>query len=223
MDGEALDFGSVDASTSVEVHSPVAMIAVAVGTLLLLLALAAASVWFVRRSIGPNDRGNLRIWMLPRPVAQGVLLVFVALLCVQAVAVIGVYVHTQMLHDSVAAYFEYLSTPRLLGTTHAHLFGYAVMYGFIGFCFSLTSAPDMLKAWLVPLLVWSGVFDVASWWGIKFLAPEMHLVSIATAAITSIGSLLTGFYLLRDLIRERQASPIPATDASDIVEASQTH
>ena len=60
---------------------------------------------------------------------------------------------------------------------------------------SFSEAPESHKTGLGALLVWSGVFDVASWWGIKLAGARFEVLSLAMAS--------AGFALMLDLVWRR--------------------
>ncbi|MBC7792567.1 MAG: hypothetical protein H7Z43_02580 [Clostridia bacterium] len=144
-----------------------------------------------------------RLAALPPSIKIGVVVALVGLLSVQAVAAAGVWVHTRVVHGSVAEYFFHLSVPRLIGISHTHLFGYVVLYGLIGGIGTLTDATERVKTLLLAVPLWSGIFDVASWWGIKLLSPKFEIVSLMTALTSSGASCAVTFLVVRALRRER--------------------
>jgi hypothetical protein len=195
-----LDFGSAEAVASVAVHSTQLSTVWVLLSIALLFALAALSVWGSLRS----SRG--RVWMqlpalssFPPALKLAVVLTLGVLLLVQAFAASGVVVHTRIVHGSTEEYFQYLSLPRLIGISHAHLFGYAILYGLIALFAALAEVGDGLKASVVALMVWAGLFDVLSWWGIKYVSPRFEWLSITAAVTTTLASLVTFFVVVRSL------------------------
>src|SRR5688572_2853433 len=135
-----LDFSNAPVSAAVDVPDS------GLATVLVLLAIAALagltalSAGLMLRVSSPGRWPRLA----SMPASGKVVLsgVFLALLVAQAAAAAGVFVHTRVVHGSAEEYFQYISLPRLIGTTHAHLFGYAVMYGLIGAILSFTEAKE---------------------------------------------------------------------------------
>lgn len=139
-----------------------------------------------------------------RPVRLLVLVTLVALLGVQALGAIDVFVQTRIVYDDAGAYFAHLSLGRLVGTSHAHLFGYALLYGMVALFACMSAAPPAWKRWLVAALCWAGPFDIASWWGMKYLTARFELLSHATA-LASVGASLATLLLVASAVRKAPA------------------
>ena len=135
-----------------------------------------------------------------RPIRLLVVVSLLALLGVQALGAVDVFVQTHIVYESADAYFGHLSLGRLVGTSHAHLFGYALLYGMVGLFACSSAAPAMLKRWLVAALCWAGPFDIASWWGMKYLTARFELLSYATA-LASVGASLVTLVLVARAVR----------------------
>ena len=169
-------------------------------------ALASIALWLVtvvvttllglaRGRDGAAPRPSLAA--LPPSLRMLAVLVVFSLLVVQALAAIDAYVQTRVINTSAREYFQYLSWARLLGTSHAHVFGYTIMYGLLAFLMTLTSASEVSKCALISILLWSGTFDVLSWWGIKRFSGDFEWLSAVTGAATALSSLLCFSLVLR--------------------------
>ena len=96
---------------------------------------------------------------------------------------------------------QYLSTARLFGLSHSHLFGFAVIYGFNALLLSLSGASERLKCLVIAGICWSGMFDVLSWWGIREVSENFEIVSIVSGSTAGLGWLVSTAIVLRDLWR----------------------
>lgn len=186
---ESLDFNRYAPAASVEVVGVGTATLYVVLALIIFAATIAISAVVTLRLRVVEPRRSWALSDLPPAARMLALLGLVCLMLVQAVAVAGVYVQTRVVHESTADYFAHLSVARLVGTSHAHLFGYAFLYGAIGFIATLGLGSPRLKAIIVALLMWSGPFDVASWWGIKLVHARFEWLSVATAIASSVASL----------------------------------
>ena len=57
-----------------------------------------------------------------------------------------------------------MSLEKLAQSSHVHLLGFAVLFGFTGLLFALTSYPAPLRFVLAPLVLLAQVADIACWW-----------------------------------------------------------
>lgn len=73
-------------------------------------------------------------------------------------------------YDDVKSYLEVeeraggMSLQKLAQSTHAHLLGFAMLFGLTGIIFSLTSYPSMLRCIFAPWTLIFQVLDVSCWW-----------------------------------------------------------
>ena len=190
---ESLDFGSVEVSASAEIFSPELTLFLLVVFLVTFIGLWIGSALVAYKLF--NGQSNLEpptINSFSPALRLLVLLACVAFLIVQALAVTDVYFQTTVVNDSVDSYFQYISATRLLGMSHAHIFGFTLMYGFYGLMTCCCSISEMSKCFLVSALIWSPIFDVAGWWGIKYLGTEFEWVSnIAGAELFILQAIVT--------------------------------
>lgn len=144
-------------------------------------------------------------------------MLFVSVLLVQALALTDVYRQTQVANSSMWSYFDHMSWEKLLGTSHAHIFGFGVMYGFIGFLFALTATKEKVKCLLIAAILWGGIFDVMSWWGVKVVGGSFEFVSITTGVITAMSTLAVFTLVARSILGRPDAGeddPGPAEKVS---------
>ncbi len=193
-----LDFTRYEAVQSVTVMSSAAAITSVVASVGVFAIVAALSARLGESAL----REESRLASLRPSLRALVVLTLVSLLLVQLLGAIDVYVQTRVIHASAAEYFAYLSLGRLVGTSHAHLFGYTLLYGLVALFACLTAATPRLKAWLVALLLWSGPFDIAAWWAMKYLDARFEWLAMATA-IASVGA---SFVTLALVAREMRRS-----------------
>lgn len=101
------------------------------------------------------------------------------------------------LYGSTEAYFEQMSLGKLIAFTHAHLFGFTTSFLIIGIPFSMQFNHLWPYQWLFPLGLAASVTDVMSWWGIKYLTPNIEIVTMFCGIVFS----LTYLYMLIGLTR----------------------
>lgn len=198
-----LDFGVPAAAGSVAVYSQASLTAMVLGVLIVFGMLVAATAWLALAG-GPG-RPALRLWELPPSQRALATMALVSILLVQAVGGLSAYHQTQVVHGSTLEYFQYLSWTKLLGMSHSHIFGFFVVYGVLSFLLSLSDASERTKVCLASLALWAGLFDVASWWGIKVFSPSFHWISIATGTASGLVSLLALYFVGKSLWPRRRA------------------
>ena len=169
------------------------------------LGLIAATVRFAQVQ-SPGGVSLPRWFNLPPSARVVAMVAFVSFLMVLAAGATDAYVQTRVVHASAVEYFQYISIPRLIGISHSHLFGFAVVYGLIGLLVAMCEASELFKSVLVAILLWSGIFDVFSWWGIKQVSPSFELLSIVTGSASGMGVLVSLGLIARDLFRRPHAS-----------------
>ncbi len=201
MNEDSLDLDSVQVTSTAEVHSEGSLTALVLGVMLLMAVLMTASAWWsIRQGKQHPGRSPLRLLSdLPPPVGLLAALTVLLLFVVQAVAVLDVYQQTTSVHPDTWEYFQYVSWVRLLGMSHVHLFGYTVMYGLLGFLLTLTRASERLKSVLISGMLWAGLFDVVSWWGLKALTAKFDWLTMSTGAISGTCSLIAGLFVIREV------------------------
>jgi hypothetical protein len=199
-----LDFSSVQATSSKEIYSPTLMGGLALAAIAALLGLIALSANIALRSGGSHD--GTRVRDLAASSKLLVALTLVGLLVVQAFGAADAYVQTHSVHESTLEYFQSLSRTRLCGMSHAHIFGYTLCYGFFAWVFLGTSVAERTRCLVVAALLWSGLFDVLSWWGIKEFSGRFEWLSATTGAMTASLSLYIAVTVLREMYGVRSSA-----------------
>jgi hypothetical protein len=74
---------------------------------------------------------------------------------------------------------------KLAQSTHVHLLGFSMLYGFTGLIFAFTSYPSVLRFFLAPAALLAQVVDISFWWLARLPAP--HGPQFARAIIISGG------------------------------------
>ena len=161
----------------------------------------------------------LAAWRLARPsvsaeaehrrtlLAYTLSLVVLGLMLAQGVAIVDAYVQTQVVNESTWSYFQHLSTARLLGTSHSHLFGYTITYGVLALLFSMTGASARVRMLVIAALLLTGPFDVLSWWAQKLWSPRFDWLTLATGAVAGTASLVAAVRVWRDALLAKRSPP----------------
>jgi len=191
-----LNFGRVKASGSQRVYSTTLMSALALLSVAILIGTVAASALVALRTGAAG--GGFSLASLRSSTRLLLTLAMLGLLFVQAFGAIDAYAQTHVARDSTVEYFQSLSRTRLLGMSHAHMFGYTLCYGFFGFVYLGTGASERRKCFAISTLLWCGLFDVASWWGIRELSGRFEWLS----AVTGGSSASLALYIAMTAIRE---------------------
>ncbi|MCP4446524.1 MAG: hypothetical protein GY811_14435 [Myxococcales bacterium] len=187
--GTQAGFNLMNAATtqSVSLEKAPSQYPLTLAAMALLLALIVGSVRLALRSPGAGAELP-KLHTLPSSAKLLAGLVFMSLLCVHIVAAITIVYQTSEVHSSVMEYFEYMSYARLLGLSHSHIFGFAMMYSAIGLLVCMTDRSEFVKCGLIATILWCGIFDVASWWGMKHLSESFHLLSYMSGGASGIAS-----------------------------------
>jgi hypothetical protein len=169
------------------------------GAIGLYLALVAVSVWYASADSRRGHRLPFSLETLPAAVKLVCLGICASSLLVQGLAAADMYMQTRVVQPSAYDYFQYLSWARLLGMSHAHLFGFMVLYGSLALLFGLSSAPERVKHLLIPIVLWAGIFDVLSWYGMKGLSGRFEWLAMVTGSSNALASMAIIFFILKDL------------------------
>lgn len=190
METASLDFGSPATSGSaVTVYSDAAVYSAVLGAIALFLVLASATSWWSLRragALGPS-------WSLSQASASLRALAVLAVISMglaQLTGGIDAYVQTQVAAESTHAYFQYISNERLLGMSHAHLFGFFVSFGVQGLLLTGTPLSERTKTVAICFGLWAGIADVGSWWGIRNFDPRFEWLSMVCGSTTGVFVLL---------------------------------
>lgn len=193
--GGALDFSAAETTTHVSLMpASMATVLTLVLIALFLVLIYLSGRWAAKRpGAGPWPQlarfgGTARLL---------VGLVTIGLSITQLVAILAAYAQTQEVHDSVWTYFQYLTEARLLGMSHAHLFGYTVLYGTLGLLLSFTPQKAEHKAMLVAAMLWAGPFDVLSWWLLKLYSPRFEWLTSVCGMVAGTAALVAAVFVLK--------------------------
>jgi hypothetical protein len=104
------------------------------------------------------------------------------------------------IHGSAEAYFAQMSLGKLIAFTHAHLFGFTTSFFIVGIPFSMQFNHLKSYQWVFPAGLAACFTDIASWWGIKFVAPSFEWVSMFCGVVFSVTYLWMLIGLLRTLL-----------------------
>ncbi|MEQ9537433.1 MAG: hypothetical protein RIU46_11890 [Deltaproteobacteria bacterium] len=195
-----MDFGAVEATAAVDVTPAPVVYGLIALTLVAWAALILISARVAMARGGATTSSSILSRLAPS-LKLVVSLTLVAGVFVQLMAAGSVWSQTKVANASAYEYFQYLSTARLFGISHAHLFGFAVIYGFNALLLSLSGAAERTKCLLVATICWSGMFDVLSWWGIREVSENFEIVSIVSGSGAGIGWLVSSTIVVRDLWR----------------------
>lgn len=196
---DQLDFGGAVVASSQKVHSEGMVTALVLGAIALYLGTVALTMWYATAQGKKGHQFPFTLRTLPAA-AQLVALGFCACsLLIQGLAATDMYIQTRVVQPSAYDYFQYMSWARLLGTSHAHLFGFMVLYGSLALLFGLSSAPEKVKHLLIPIVLWAGVFDVLSWYGMKGLSGRFEWLAMVTGSSNGLASMAIVFFILKDL------------------------
>ena len=170
---DQLDFGGAVVATSQKVQSEGMVTALVLVAIAVYLGVVAATMWYAALQARRGHALPFSLPTLPAPAKLVCLGICASSLLVQGLAAADMYLQTRVVQPSAYDYFQYMSWARLLGTSHAHLFGFMVLYGSLAFLFGLSTAPEKVKHLLIPIVLWAGVFDVVSWYGMKVVSAQM--------------------------------------------------
>lgn len=195
----ALDFRLVVPTSSTSSASGAGPIAAVLAGIAMFIAAIAFTVRLAARRRSPADANRFRLRRLPPSLKLLCGMALAIALLVQSVAMVDGIWQTSEVHGSAGEYFQSLSWARLLGTSHSHLFGYCVLFGMIALLVCGTPVREGIKCAVVATLMWSGVFDVASWWAIKAYSPCFEWMMITTGAAVGLTTLLSCLFIVREL------------------------
>jgi len=196
---DQLDFGGAVVASSQKVHSEGMVTALVLAAIAAYLATVAATMWYAAVQGKKGHQLPFTLQTLPAAVKLVCLGICASSLLVQGLAAADMYLQTRVVQPSAYDYFQYLSWARMLGMSHAHLFGFMVLYGTLALLFGLSSAPEKVKHLLIPIVLWAGVFDVLSWYGMKGLSGRFEWLAMVTGSSNGLASMAIVVFILKDL------------------------
>ena len=199
IDGGELDLGEVTPTEvqSTRIEHPHALIATLIG-----MTVIALTVAFVALALLKQHRGtpfNYRLRQLP--VSGRVLVTFFVLILglVHIFALLEVYLQSRVTWTSAEEYFFYMKPTKLAATTHAHLFGHLTMYSLVAVLFLFTGVGEVFKTLVLSSAISGGLWDVTSWWLIKYASGKFEALSVLTGAMASLGFLTMVIVILHEI------------------------
>ncbi|MBI4368952.1 MAG: hypothetical protein HY547_01840 [Elusimicrobia bacterium] len=115
-----------------------------------------------------------------------------------------VFLKTRTDFSSAGEYFYYMSLPKLVATSHAHLFGHATMYGLTSAVFSMTRLRGRAKTFIIGAALCGGLIDVPSWWMMKYYGDKWEAFAALSGALYSAGWAIMAGRILWELWGRRE-------------------
>ena len=197
--GGELDFGAVDASQvqSTRIEHPHAALATPIGLAVIALTIVFVTLALRQRRASTPFRYHLR----QLPVSGRVLVTFLVLILglVHIFALLEVYLQSRVINASAEEYFFYMKPTKLAATTHAHLFGHVTMYSLVSLIFLFTGVGEVFKTLVLSAAISGGLWDVTSWWLIKYASGKFEALSMLTGAMASLGFLTMVIIILHEI------------------------
>ena len=192
--GQNLDFGSQDPTQVVSRESmlPFANLTFILFAIYVLAGLALIAYFLFRKK--PAWYPPVTLNAFPSSAKVAITLNVLCYSLVHALALWEVYLQTKINFKSTSEYFFYMKLPKLVATSHAHLFGHGTMYFITSVIFIFSKMSESRKIIFISLALSAGLLDVPSWWAIKFGGSDFEVFS-AIAGIMSVAG--WGFMTLR--------------------------
>lgn len=198
-----MNFESVQLTQVVSAHVPSYVYVIACGVLLVLLVLIVGLPHiFLRCKMWGARPSTFRLSQLPSIVKLALSLFLVGFCLVQLVAMITVYTQTMVEHQNASEYFHLIRVVKLLGLSHAHLFGYTAMFGIVGLMVCGTGLREYVKGVLGCGMMLSAMTDVVSWWLVKYFGSAFEIVTYGSGALFGGCFLVSIFFILKSLFCE---------------------
>lgn len=132
----------------------------------------------------------------PFSAKTAVTLVLISYSFVHILALLEVYLMTNVAFKSTSEYFFYMKLPKLVATSHAHFFGHGTMYFITSLIFIFSKVREFWKVVFISIALSAGLLDVPSWWAIKYGGNQYEIFSAIGGFMSVIG---WGFMTLRIL------------------------
>ena len=111
------------------------------------------------------------------------------------------YIMSQVVNASAEEYFFYMKIGKLMGVTHAHLFGTMLIHLVVAAVFVLTDVRESLKVVLITATMLGSPIDIAAWWLIKYVSPLFEALAWAGEMTSEVGYLTMTLISLYQLWR----------------------
>lgn len=142
---------------------------------------------------------SFRLQALPASAKVLVTIVLFMFSLVHGLGLWNAYLQTHEVFESAEEYFGYMKLTRLISLSHPHLFGFALMYFFVGSLFILTPWSEAIKSVILVIPILSALFDVFSWWMIKMVSADFELLSLFTGITFAIGFGVMTLIILKEM------------------------
>ena len=198
-----MNFEKVELTQVVAAHIPLYLYIVAAGVLFVLILLIGMlpKIFLGCKKWGGRSNDTLQLAQLPSVVKLTLFLFLVGFCLVQLVASITVYTQTMVEHPDAVEYFHLMRGVKLLGLSHAHLFGYTAMFGIVGLMVCGAELGAYSRGVLVCGMMLSAMTDVMSWWMIKYFGAAFELVTYGSGILFGGCFLLSLIFILKSLMR----------------------
>jgi hypothetical protein len=198
-----MNFDNVEVAEVVAAQIPFYQYVLAVGILAgLLLAIFVLPKLFFKYGSNNSNSHALNCW--PMTVQWVAVLFLVGFSLTQAIAGITVYWQTMLANANAHEYFQMMRPAKLLGLSHAHLFGYTVLFGLTGLMVSGASLKPYTRGVLVAGMVLSAITDVGSWWLLKYFGPAFEIVTVGSGLIIGLCFFLSLFFIFKTMLCHSQ-------------------
>jgi hypothetical protein len=184
---ESLDLGGVEGAAVVDLAQRYPHQGLAIAIFVVYVAAGLWLMWRLIRAAEGRWTPILPLKEWPQSVKALCCMMLIGFGLVHVFSLVEVYLQSRVNFSSAAEYFFYMSPSKLAATSHAHLFGHAVMYGFTGLMFFWTSVGERWKTAIIIVTLAGGLLDVPSWWMIKYAGGGFEACSILAAALSSVG------------------------------------
>lgn len=195
-EGQVLDFGEQDPTQiiSAEVQFPYENLALVlfIAYLICGFALVLFFIFKKRKEWVPF----VLLENFPLSAKTAVTLALISYFLVHALALLEVYLVTNVAFKSASEYFFYMKLPKMVATSHAHFFGHGTMYLITSFIFIFSKVREFWKIVFIAIALSAGLLDVPSWWVIKYGGSQYEIFSAIAGIMSIIG---WGFMTLRIL------------------------
>ena len=195
-EGQVLDFGEQDPTQiiSAEAQFPYKNLALVlfIAYLICGFALVLFFIFKKRKEWVPF----VLLQNFPLSAKTAVTLAFISYSLVHALALLEVYLVTNVAFKSASEYFFYMKLPKMVATSHAHFFGHGTMSLITSLIFIFSKVREFWKIIFIAMALSAGLLDVPSWWAIKYGGSQYEVFSAIAGIMSIIG---WGFMTLRIL------------------------
>ncbi len=206
-----MDFSKVPAQEVVVLWSSGAVTAMVAGLAAVFIVVVAVGTWLggvvLKHSREPRAVKTGWLRRADGPSRLVALLVYLNLLLVQGGGAATAFFRTSVVNSTAEEYFGLLSTARLMGISHAHLFGFTMMTGVMALLVAGCDVSARLRSLIISVLLSAGLIDVVSWWGIREVSGRFEAVAMLSGAASAIAGLVGGVLVIRAILVRDRLSP----------------